>query len=93
MSDSDARSEHQARFIVCWRMSRTDHALFPWATIGHIDYRTLNLGIMGIVAWDVWGKWECRGLVRCVVFPLWWLAVDDGYVGGHFVGHVAGSAN
>lgn len=46
--------EHSARFMVCWRMSRKDHYHFPWATIGHIDARTRNMGINGIIAWDVW---------------------------------------
>lgn len=46
--------EHSSRFLVCWRMSRKDHFGFPWATIGHIDQRQRNLGIQGIISWDVW---------------------------------------
>jgi len=46
--------DHRSRFLVCWRMSRKDHDGFPWASIGHIDNRQRNLGIQGIISWDVW---------------------------------------
>ena len=46
--------EHSSRFMVCWRMTHTDHIQFPWATIGNIDARQRNMNVNGIISWDVW---------------------------------------
>ena len=46
--------DDRVRFMVCWRMGRSDNLLFPWATIGHNDERVSNAGEAGVQAWNVW---------------------------------------